>query len=464
MGEVAVNQQAAVDPAKGTAWFTDLPAAITFAKGMHVTGEETEAVALLVRKDHHAAELRFAGPSPERSLFVALDSLGFQADEALPEALFAVDAQGRDVATLLPRAANRYVATGVEPGLYQIQVRDPRFRAVLLERHPTGLLGTASLAGSVSLDLRFVDEVDGSPVNVTSVTLCEHRRMASSSSLTTRTWAPKVHGTLTCDALIPGATVGLQVRFDTHPTLAYDAGLLDAGGTHDATIRVPRGLDVAGMVLDSRGAPISDLLVTTEGDPTLEALRPGSPFRLDPSMPLRLPSMSSGEVRIEGDHLPTMPMAPRTWRNASTDADGAVVLRGLPKTATPRVFCVFTPWHVEEIPLVPAPSGTGYEPFVVRASNSGAADVEVLLDRRSDIGGWRVELRVGAGDWLGYDEQRVVHSASIRLRGLPIEPCSMRFTPLKSKQSAASESVTVEFVPATEAATPVRVDLRGRLR
>lgn len=477
-----------IDAATGCATISAFPHALVIVQGVHATGESTHGEQIsLPDSGPTVLELEHDGPPTSRSLYVRLDSTpGRLKGSEPPVELVALDRDGRVVASLLPEANGLYVARGVEPGAYRIEARDPHFLPLVLERHTTGTLGRATLTGSATLTLRFVDARDGGPVVPSSITVSERRESfqgSSSSSRTLRTpvspHLPPSHVEL--PGLLPGNSVSLVVSFDEYLPVLHDAGELAPGEARVREVPVTRGLELTGTVRDASGAPIEGVLVRSGDVPFLQLVQSSASGTavVGGTMVFKRSDFAGGAIAVnDATRQQLLAVARRMQgagpfnfgeqavRTAKSDSSGACTLRGL-ELDQGEVFVHFTPWHVEVLPLARDERGAVL-PFQAVAQHSGAADVEVALQHSQHLSLFSFELQVGEGPWLGPNDQRAPlfdGGLRIALRGLPEVPCRLRIgMGTGTSRFTSTEPLIVEFVPSPRTPTKVVIDLQSRIR
>jgi len=168
-------------------------------------------------------------------------------------------------------ADGRYVARGVEPGSYRIELRDARYLPVLLERHMTGRAASMQLIGSATVVVEFVDAVDSRPLtpldvySLTKAVSASGRQAMQLLSLPSGAAGAGQSGATRLEGVVPGATLSLQASFARHLAASLELTDIAPAETRRITCRVDRARTVYGTILDPTGAPVAGVPVAIEG-------------------------------------------------------------------------------------------------------------------------------------------------------------------------------------------------------
>jgi len=423
------------------------------------TGDELRAVTVdVAASGTTVCRLTSAGPPPHQSLFLAVD-VPFP---RLPPEVVALDAANEVVAALKPEPCGRFVARGVPPGTYRVEVRDPRYRPELFDRLPTGVLGVAQWQGSADLAVRFVDAEDGRVLTPSRAML----------AVVARSGVARAEAGVALDpggsavSVLPGGTIEVEALFDEHLPVRSTAPALSPGEARELVIRVGRAVEVAGRVCDPAGAGLHGVLVTSPFAPVDLQTPFARNARVDPDYVESW--LSWQHTRLLGSGSPSSTsrlLPPLVHRVTETDATGAFRLTGLPP-GTREVCVCLTPWHVRSLLL-----GARAEPCApLVAAQRGAADVrlELLRPLVQESAALVFALQIGDGPWIGPAEQVAPLTGdgeTITLRGLPSVPCRLQVArPSPLPGVFPQEAVEVEFVPSSGDPTKVTLDLRNLQR
>jgi len=490
-------EKRAVDPTTGVAAFTALGDPVCVVQALHDTQESSDREQIRLRPSDDGSGpavhgLVFEGPTPERSLFViAIDSQGLSwTDDTLE--LVAVGKRGQEIPLhSTPEAPQRYVARGLEAGNYRVELRDPRFLPMALEQHPTGVIGTVRPVGSSTALIRFVDAVDGEPVDVTShfevIWTMSSVVSTPSGSSTRGSGVAGPRSEVRVAGLVPGASVRIEATFAAHYRRTVELTDFTPGERRVHEARVDRGRTARGTIIDATGAPVANVPVTAQSEGVTGAvpLTPGkvqllgrvtisgSSSSFSSSVHSSAGSSAQGMAALVTSLSPDL-AAPR---NCTSDPSGAFVLRGLAPETTKLTVC-FTPWHQEVIALPARTVREGIDPttvaavddlpLVLRAPGAAGADLEFMLPPRTNLDAYEVNLQIGDGPWLRQDAAvapLVDERQRMTLRGLPEVPCrlaasirtSATLPPLAPPPTRPP--ATFEFVPRVGHPTVVRIDL-----
>ena len=481
-------ETASIDATSGVATFTALDEPTNFVQAKHDTGEVTrrELVALGPATEGAlptAHRIVFVGQRPERSLYVQVsDPLGLVRINV--GTLVAVDRAGREITLVAdPAIPGRHVARDVEPGGYRIELRDPRYLPVLLERHTPGHVATVHPVGSAALVVTFVDAVDGrtlTPEDLTTMTGVESETMLQGSvkriySLSTSAVGAGLSGEVSIDGLVPGTSTQLHATFPKHFAASVDVADIGAGEARRVTQRVERARSVLGTIVDPAGAPVQGVSVATVGGQSdgARVLAPRNVIIV--SGPISVGQSSGGQgvtTTFRGRTSLSGLMGPSrsTQALATSDDAGRFELHGLGSGST-QLEARFTPWHHEALTLpaltTSTPPREGAPPLVVRAPGPCGADVQFVVPRGTTLAHYEVSLQLGDAPWL-LPKDRVAPLVDeheiMKLRGLTGAPCRLDVRLRDGSvwppvPDTAPSSLTVEFVPDAGAPTRVRVDL-----
>jgi len=450
-----------IDNVSGRASF-ELTGDIAFVEGFHPSGEATGREEVVLAADATTVhELRFDGPPPVRSLFVQLS--GFAAGQPPPEELLATAVAGGRRVRLEQVRYGLYVARGVEPGAYRVEVEDARFVPLVLAEHRTGRSVGAACTWAQRVLVRCVDALDGSPLT------------AETASVTIRqqggAWTIHAEPSMLPEAasvrVPPGAELTLEATFDSHPTLLVALAPLRVGEQREVVVQVQRGVTASGRVVSSSGDGVAGVVVRTRLD---EDLFGGAPFVFNrvlvtapgqrvcnsagvPTDPQLREQILGMAQRMRAQAAPTPELTHRATRTA---ADGSFQLIGL-SAATELVHICLTPWHVSTLRLSPNVPDGAVATLDLAAAASGSVDVVFKSRSAAAVRALQVSLQLGDTPPLGPEAQRApltVDGERMPLRGLPLVPCKLS---LSSPLSGRTH--TVEFVPAGAATLEVTVDL-----
>lgn len=460
-----VRKSKTVDPTTGLVRFEDMEGVVR-VQGRHRSGDATEWTEVSVPSSGTLVH-ELVGPRTARSLFV--DVRGPTGLSSSPSELVARDAAGRVAATLVRGPSGTFVARDVDPGVYRIEVHDPRFVPLLLERHATGEYASAVLHLTSRVVVRFVDAVDGSDVVPTSATWTTQRGATTNVHAFTQHDAPARYDF----ALEAGLPLELTATFEAHLDVQRSLPPLEPAELRHLVVAVTRGHVVEGVLRDSSGASLEGVVVQSCGPLRLP---PGGDSR---TFVMRFPMTPAGQTSSPAVQAQLREMAKRMRvqgralfessppRSCRTDAAGRFSLSGLVDEPREVRVCL-TPWHVETVPLERDPATGAFAPLTLTLEHRGAADLDLVLDHPDDIHKLHFSLQLGDEPWLGPDALQVepaVVGSVLALRGLPEVPCRLRITRWSgSSASAAPPSEVVEFLPVSGVPRPRPVDVRHLTR
>lgn len=486
-----------IDARNGLAEFKALSYGTSVVQAVHDSEEASEQFELQSTDGDSGTIVHgivYTRPTPERSLMVSVLDPDGKAWNAHTLNVVAVARNGAEIPLQPePDAPQRYVARGVEPDSYRIELRDPGYMPVLIARHTTGVSAFVRPLGSAAAHIQFVDAVNGAPVDIKSF----QEIVWTQTSLVSSPGGALAKGSgdagptneLFLAGLVAGASVRIDATFAAHPDLTVELLDLMPGETRTHVARVDRGRLARGTIVDPTGAPVAGVSVTAQNEATR-----GSPLPVQGQMRLQgrvsvsmnagpssgsahstTGSSATGGSGAAGIPALVMAIAPESAsvRTATSDPAGEFVLRGLAPEAI-ELTATFTPWHQETLtfPARAARMGRDLAPaddpqVTVQAPGAAGADIELAVLRGAPPGELELALQIGDGPWL-HEETALAPLVDARqwmtLRGLPEVPCRLVVSRRVAPSLAPLLSTPLEifeFVPRVGPPTFVRVDLAG---
>jgi len=483
-----------LDARTGLAEFKALLWGTSVVQAMHDSEEASEPEQIeLLSTDKGAGTIVhgivYPRSTPERSLFVSVLDPHGQAwsDHALH--LVAVGRSGAEIPLHPePDTPQRYVARDIEPDSYRIELRDPGYMPILIERHTTGVNTFVRPVGSAAAHIQFVDAVDGRPVAIASFSeiIWTQTSLVSSpgGDLAKGSGDAGATSELRLAGLVAGASVRIDATFDAHHNMVVELMDFMPGETRTHVARVDRGRIARGTIVDSTGAPVAGVPVTAQYEAALARLLPvQGNVRLRGRVSVSTSSTSASDVThstacsgAQGTTALVRALLPVSApaRMSASDRAGEFVLRGLAPEAM-KLTAIFTPWHHETLTIPARAERMGSDPtsgaladdppLVVHAPGAAGADLELALLRRMSPFELELALQIGDGPWLR-EESAVAPLVDERqrmtLRGLPEVPCRLavsRRTPPLVSPVVSTPLEIFEFVPRVGSPTFVRIDL-----
>lgn len=436
-----VPRQGTIDPTTGCAVFDGLPPGDYELRALHSAGDDTSADVQVLPRETVVCELLVVRGDPRRALYVEVHG----ARPSAPPRILARNVAGDAVELVRESPYGPFVARGVAPDRYTVEVDDPRYRSSVVHDVVPGTLGQLSLTGSAGLALRFRCAEDGAALQPIALTAGE-----ASAVLVDGATEHELHG------LVPGDHLAIA-QFSQHATLALQIDALAPSEVRALEVEVPRGASVRGAVVDASGAPCEGVFV--EGR--------AYPERAEASELHRHTLGSGASVTVQGNlvsrRIDLTGLDHVDRRSAWTDADGRFELSG------------FVPGEID-LTVWPTPSSSSYVRVLVgegealasvpelRLKGAAHADVSVLLPQGFTLGDFALSLQFADGSptKLAHRPAGIDARERILLRGLAPRPTKLiatRRAPLYAWRTEVSSTWEVEFTPTAGSPAQVVLDL-----
>jgi len=212
-------------------------------------------------------ELRYTGPDPKRKLVVTISTRPFHPFRPAEDAVHAIAADGTRIALVPePRRANDWYVPDIAPGVYRVEVRDPRFIDWSQDGVAPGQAARARLEGSAALRVRVVDGDTGVPVEAFALDIGFRGVNFSPNVFRVREAdaAPPAGGLYR--GIVPG-DLTVEVIAAGWPNARTLVDALAPGETRDVEVRLVRAQPLRGRVVDTAGRPIAGVSVqATRGE------------------------------------------------------------------------------------------------------------------------------------------------------------------------------------------------------
>lgn len=439
----------AVDPAEGSAVIELERGGRVLVWATHASGAATpELVIEPSARGATGVELQCADPTAERMLVVTVQ-LPLPILNLTPGALVARSRAGTELNLEFDPAYKwhgAWVVRDVEPDLYTIEVRDPRLALTRVAAVSSGTLARVEATAGASARLRFVQEETG--LAVAPERLVVRHRIGGDYCEQEHAWGAGGAGAGLLSGLV-AVDVECDVWFRDRPPLRVPLTGLEVGVTLERTVVVPRGVRLAGRVVDRTGEPVEGVSIglCTDGvvrrGPVERRSQPEVRSGPTPSLVFKQHTLTDARGRYQFDDAPPGPVL---------------------------VMAQFHPWSGRTDRVRATTSGCASlnddaaavidaaGDLVVVTPELGAVDLRIPDHSRFKSTELELWLKPEPGRWLRSNDAESLHispDGTLRLRGLPL---TLHRLVLERTVGAKRRAARLEFTPRAGETLVVTVD------